>query len=117
MEEKKLACNLYAINLPERDNHLKTIKNVFNSVESITENPEGFTFIIPNKPDVMDAIESFISNEKKCCSFLYFDTENINDIIRLKITGQDGVKEFIKAEFENYSQGLPWPVHNNGNTY
>lgn len=108
MKEWKLACNLNAINNQERGAHLQVIKKLFNSVTKIEDDSNGYVFIVTDKPGVMKVIELFISNETKCCSFFKIQIKNTGNDIRLKISGKEGVKQFIRAEFGNYVEDLLW---------
>ena len=44
---------------------------------------------------------SFVAEERQCCPFFTFEMEQARDQgpVWLRVTGSDGVKEFIRAEF------------------
>ena len=96
-----LACNMGVFTPPQRDVHLQVIDQLFQKVESVQQNENGYEFTLPNQTDLIIRIGEFIANERLCCPFLEFAlkvTPN-NKPISLLLTGPEGIHEFMRAEF------------------
>lgn len=98
-----LACNMDVFTPTEREKHIRTTTQLFQSVQAIHEAENGFEFIFPNfdAPDDMTQLAEFIFNERRCCPFLEFTLKIAsNDTpISLLLTGPEGTQEFLRAEF------------------
>jgi len=97
------ACNMNVFTLTERENHIRTTTQLFQSVQNIQEVENGYEFIFPNLSgsEILTRMAEFISNERLCCPFLKFAlTINIDpQPIALILTGPEGTQEFLRAEF------------------
>jgi hypothetical protein len=88
-----------AIPAEERGSHLALIHRLMTeAVEDISELPAGLAFRFPARE--YDAVTDFVGRERLCCPFLAFVMEVSADHgpIHLRLTGPEGVKEFIRAE-------------------
>ena len=98
-----LACNMDVFMPGEREKHIQTTTQLFQSVQTIHEAENGFEFLFPNfdAPDNMTQLAEFIFNERRCCPFLEFTLKIAsNDApISLLLTGPEGTQEFLRAEF------------------
>lgn len=67
-------------------------------IEDIKELENGYLFQFPNDDDLLPKLLEVIDLENRCCSFLEFNLKVAANKgpIRLQLTGQKGVKEFIK---------------------
>jgi hypothetical protein len=87
----------------EREKHIQTTIQLFQSVQNIREVENGYEFIFPNPSgsDILNKMAEFISNERRCCPFLKFTlTIDIDpQPITLTLTGPEGTQEFLRAEF------------------
>ena len=99
-KESPFACDMSAIAPEQRTAHFANIDQLFRTVESIRELPDGYTFQLPNQPEVLLAATQFITLERLCCPFFGFglEIEPEGGAIRLSLTGREGVKPFIMAE-------------------
>ena len=98
-----LACNMNVFTPVERENHLQTTTELFQSVRNIQEVENGYEFIFPNpgSAEILIRMAEFISNERRCCPFLKF-TLTINtdpQAISLTLTSPEGTQEFLREEF------------------
>lgn len=94
------ACDMFAIPALERPEHYKLIRRLMSDVaQDIQETPEEFSFQFP--AGEYDAVSQFIGRERLCCPFLRFTLEVTPDRgpLRLRISGPEGVKDFMQAEF------------------
>ena len=111
MKESPFACDMTVLEPSERSKHIENINNVFKSVKEIREFSNGYSFLLPNDSDMLINLMTFIKNERLCCPFFGFtvEIEPEGGDVWLKITGHEGVKEFIKAEFgDSLSDNISW---------
>lgn len=90
-----------AIPLEKRGAHHALIRRLMTEgVREIRELPDGFAFRFP--AEEYGAVTEFVGNERLCCPFLTFTLEVAPQLaaLRLRITGDEGVKEFIRAELQ-----------------
>lgn len=101
-----LACNMDVFMPAEREDHIRTTTQLFQSVQAIHEAENGFEFMFPNfdAAENMIQLAEFIFNERRCCPFLEFTLKIApNDAsISLPLTGPEGTHEFLRAEFAEY---------------
>lgn len=97
-----IACDLTAIPAEQREQHPATSEQIFMAVEETRELPNGYAFRL--QPDMWLKAAEFIANERLCCPFLGFtlELEPEGGPLWLKLTGREGVKQFLQAEV------LPW---------
>jgi hypothetical protein len=98
-----LACNMSVFTPSEREKHIQTTAQLFQSVQNIREVENGYEFIFPNPEGsgILTRMAEFISNERRCCPFLKF-TLTIDiapQPIALTLTGPEGTQEFLREEF------------------
>src|SRR5258706_16291545 len=99
-------CNMVVFTAIERENHIQTKTQLFQSVQDIYEIENGyeFTFSNPDGSAILTRMAEFISNERLCCPFLKFmvTIETDPQPISLILTGPEGTQEFLRAEFTEY---------------
>lgn len=102
-QQTPLACNMDVFTPAEREDHIRTTTQIFQSVQAIHEAENGFEFMFPNfdEADNITQLAEFIFNERRCCPFLEFTLKIApNDApISLLLTGPEGTQEFLRAEF------------------
>jgi hypothetical protein len=93
-------CDMNAIPLASRNQHMAITKEVFGAAQAIRELPNGYAFQLPNVTGLLLKIAAFIDNERLCCPFFSFtvEVEPASGPIWLQLVGRDGVKPFIQAE-------------------
>ena len=96
-----LVCSMDVFTHSEREDHMQRTAQLYRSVQEIREHENGFEFVFPNESKIIRELAEFISNERLCCPFLKFTLEVAPDKepILLQISGPDGTKEFLQAEF------------------
>jgi len=99
------ACIVSALSPAERKQHFEEYgPRLRASLKAIRELPDGYEFAFHTDRDTYQVLSIWMFQERLCCPF--FDLELRIDreggSTWLKLTGRDGVKEFIQAEFE------PW---------
>ena len=78
--------------------HLAKSRELFSQIEETRELPNGYEFRFADETDVLKRLADFVSLEKLCCPFLRFEVEAESGRVSLRLTGRDGVKEFIREE-------------------
>jgi hypothetical protein len=98
---QSLACDLNAIAPEERAHHIETAAQVFGSALETRELPDGYAWRLPAESAVLRAASAYIANERLCCPFFRFtlELEPHSAALWLRLTGEDGVKEVLRAEF------------------
>jgi hypothetical protein len=99
MTKQPIACNLAGLNASQRKRQEELWRKLLGEVKSVRELPEGYEVILPDTAETILAAAEFISLERICCSFLEFDLAvcREGEPIALRLTGGDGVKEFLKS--------------------
>ena len=95
------ACDMTAIPMEKRGAHHALIRRLMiEGVRQIRELPDGLAFQFP--AEEYGAVTEFVRSERLCCPFLTFTVEVAPELaaLQLRITGDEGVKEFIRAELQ-----------------
>jgi hypothetical protein len=101
-QEPIYACDLTAIPPREREKHIATSLEVFRSVQTVHELPNGYEFLLPNDTGMLLKAAAFIANERLCCPFFGFalEIEPNGGPAWLRLSGAEGIKPFIRAEID-----------------
>lgn len=99
--EAPFACSLTALSAAEREHHKELSKVMHAAVKEIRELPNGYGFSFSGERRSIFFLSEWISLERLCCPFFSFQLEvrSEGQPIWLRITGRDGVKEFMQSEF------------------
>jgi hypothetical protein len=112
--ESPFACVMDAIEPSKRQQHIATAKFVFAAVHEVRELPNGYTFRLPNAPEMLRKVGDFIALEQLCCPFFGFtlEVEPEGGGVWLQLTGREGVKSFIQAEIGEFmGDAAAFPSH------
>ena len=95
----KFACEMGALTKAERTRYRELSRALLESAAETKELPNGYAFRF--KADDLTRAAEWVSLERKCCPFFTFELEQSRDggPLWLRITGTEGVKAFIEAEF------------------
>lgn len=96
-----LFCNMDIFTPAEREGHIRNTTRLYRSVQDVREAKHGYEFIFPNESKVITDLAEFISSERLCCPFLEFTLKvSPNEKpISLQLSGPEGTREFLQAEF------------------
>lgn len=96
-EALPIACRLDDTGLATRLESLR--QDLFTGVEERQELERGYAFRFPGDGGWAVKIAGFAATERECCAFFRFELTFEPELgpIWLKLTGPDGVKEFIEA--------------------
>ena len=94
------SCNLSALDQEQRKRHDVLTRDLFPKHLEIVELPDGYGFRFPNNRSLFTALSEWATLEQLCCPFLTLSLELQHDQgpIWLKVSGRDGVKDFLRAE-------------------
>lgn len=96
-----VACDLNAISDQEREAHVLTAQQLIAMAHGMRELANGIELQLPGDNNTLVDAVRFISHERECCPFFTFTLEakTVSDPVMLRLTGAEGVKEFLLAEF------------------
>jgi hypothetical protein len=101
-EAAPFACNLKVFQPVERKQH-QALTHQIMAAATTHAVPQGYSFQIDSAKSSLLELAEWAGRERKCCPFfniqLSIDGDNEGKLT-LTITGREGVKEFIRAEFE-----------------
>jgi hypothetical protein len=99
--DSPFACNLKALSTTERAEHRDVTARVLKAVQDTRELPNGYVFTVDNTHVTAKDLATFVEFERRCCPFFDFQLawNRENGPVTLQLTGRDGVKTFIRAEF------------------
>jgi hypothetical protein len=99
--ESPFFCNLQALSAAERNEHLQLTRRLAESILKTMEVLDGYAFEVDRHRMSMKDLAAWTEFERRCCPFFDFTLElrRENGPLTFQLTGRDGVKEFIRAEF------------------
>lgn len=100
VNETPLACDMTAIAPGQQERHQINNQQLFAMVQERQELPGGYAFRFLPESELIGKIAQFISLERLCCPFFTFTVviEPDGGPLWLKLTGRNGVKQFLLAE-------------------
>ena len=102
MNAPALACRLDALSAEERVRHRDLTEELTRRARWVQEIPCGYALRFPDDPALSRRVIDWVALERRCCPFLEFEIllgEEGEPVI-LRLTGADGVKEFLAAELD-----------------
>lgn len=97
----KFFCNTKALTLVERTHHKGLTDKLIASRKEILETEKGYEFQYSPSTVSLAELADWVVAEGKCCPFFDFhiDLEREGQLLCLRLTGEEGIKPFIRAEF------------------
>lgn len=97
--QSPIACDMTVLSGAQREGHLALSRELFSNRKEIRELSNGYEIRLDGPNAILKAAE-FVALEKLCCPFLNFsiEVEVENGPVWLRLTGREGVKEFIREE-------------------
>lgn len=95
-------CNIKALNPTERAHHKQLTEKLIASRKDIVETQMGYEFQFAPANVTLAELAAWVAAEGKCCPFFDFhiDLERTGSLLCLRLTGEDGIKPFIRSEFQ-----------------
>jgi hypothetical protein len=99
--EGKFYCNVKALSAAERARHEELSKKLFAKKIATLEIERGYEFQYRPEDVSVAEVTEWVVAESKCCSFFDFhiDLEEQGRLVCLRLTGAEGIKQFIRSEF------------------
>jgi len=100
--QSKFYCNIKALTTEERSRHKQLSEKLMAARKEIVEMDKGYEFQFSPKDVTLAELADWVMNESKCCPFFDFhiDLEKEGKLLCLRLTGEEGIKTFIRAEFK-----------------
>lgn len=99
--QSKFYCNTNALTAEERAHHKQLGDKLTAARKAIVETGNGYEFQFGPQDVTLAELADWVAAESKCCPFFDFhiDLENEGKLICLRLTGEEGVKQFMRVEF------------------
>ena len=99
--QSKFYCNIKALNPAERARHKQLTEKLNAQRKEIVETEKGYEFQYSPADISLAELAEWVAAESKCCPFFDFhiDVEREGKLLCLRLTGEEGIKAFIRAEF------------------
>jgi len=95
-------CNLKALSPAERAHHLLLSVKLLAARRQSVEIEKGYEFQFSPADVSLAELADWVAAESKCCPFFDFhlDLEQKGKLLCLRLTGEPGIKQFIRSEFQ-----------------
>src|SRR5260370_24560658 len=100
--QNKFYCNIKALNPAEREHHKQLTDKLIAARREIVEAEKGYEFQYSPSNVSIGELADWVAAEGKCCPFFDFhiDLEREGSLLCLRLTGEEGIKPFIRSEFQ-----------------
>ena len=100
--QKGFYCDRKALNPAERARHKRLTDKLIAVRTRVIETAKGYEFQYHPADVSLAELAEWAVSENKCCPFFDFhiDLEDGGELLCLRLTGQEGVKAFIRTEFQ-----------------
>jgi len=98
----KFYCNIKALNPTERTRHKELTDKLIAVRKDVVETEKGYEFQFTAANVSLAELADWVAAEGKCCPFFDFhiDLEHGASLLCLRLTGEEGIKPFIRGEFQ-----------------
>jgi hypothetical protein len=100
--QSKFYCNMKALSYVERAKHMLLTGKLIMARKDIVDMENGYEFQFNPANVSVAELANWVTAESKCCPFFDFhiDLEQEGRLLCLRLTGENGIKEFIRSEFK-----------------
>jgi len=100
--QSKFYCNVKALSPAERAIHKQLTDKLMALRRETVESEKGYEFQFSPKEVSLSELAEWVVKEGKCCPFFDFhiDLEREGALLCLRLTGAEGIKAFIRSEFQ-----------------
>jgi hypothetical protein len=100
--QTKFYCNIKALNPAERVHHKQLTEKLIAARKETVETEKGYEFQYSPSNVSLAELAEWVVAESRCCPFFDFhiDLEREGNLLCLRLTGEEGIKPFILAEFQ-----------------
>ena len=92
-------CDMKAMTREERGRYKVLRAKLEAAVVSVREMADGYRLQLRGEGISAEELAEWIEFEKKCCPFFTLEMSQEGESRELRITGGEGVKDFVRAEF------------------
>src|SRR5215469_14317600 len=94
-------CNMKALSTGERYHHRWLTLKLMMTKNDVIERADGYEFQFDSTAVSVAELADWVTNESKCCPFFDFHiaVEHDASLLTLRLSGDEGIKAFIRAEF------------------
>ena len=106
--DSPFACNRSGLTAQARKRHFDELSPALRArKKSIRELRDGFEFEFSSDTATFQLVSEWVVGERLCCPFFDIDVhvEREGGSLWLRLTGREGVKQFIKSEFASWFPG------------
>lgn len=98
----KFYCNIKALTVEQRARHKSLTEKLMAVRKETVETEKGYEFQFSPAEVSLTELAEWVTAESKCCPFFDFhiDLEREGKLACLRLTGEEGIKAFIRAEFK-----------------
>src|SRR3954465_2499094 len=98
--ESPIACDFSAMTAEQRARRQILARQMHAATKEVHELPDGYAFRFSAEPELCLMLAEFMTLERLCCPFFAFmlGLEHEGGPMWLRLTGRDGVKQFLRAE-------------------
>jgi len=100
-EQSQFYCDIHALTAEARAHHKRIGDKLNAKRKKIVELEKGYEFQYSLSDVSLAEMADWVRAEAKCCPFFDFhiDLENQGTLLCLRLTGVEGIKQFIRTEF------------------
>jgi len=100
-------CNMTALSSEQRLLHHELATSLLTRLRAIREISDGYDFEFPFEPEIYETLTKITPLEHACCPFfdISIRLEREGGKLWWRLTGREGVKLFIRAEFSSWFGG------------
>jgi hypothetical protein len=104
------ACDMTALSSEQRTRHHELAALLQSPLADIRELPDGYDFEFAWSCDTYDALAELTPLEHACCPFfdIGIHIESGTNKLYWRLTGQEGIKAFIRAELGRWFEAKPY---------
>jgi|SRR6516225_1445382 len=99
--EGKFYCQVKALSPAERTHHKRLTDKIIATRKEMVETEKGYEFQFSPADISWAELADWVIAESKCCPFFDFhlDLEQLGTLLCLRLTGEEGIKAFVRTEF------------------
>lgn len=96
----KFYCNIKALTPSERARHRQLTEKLISVRKEMVETEKGYEFQYSPADVTLAELAEWVVAEGRCCPFFDFhiDLEHEGTLLCLRLTGEEGIKPFIRTE-------------------
>lgn len=100
-KERRFYCNTKALTPQKRADHIEITEKLLAARKQTVEVEKGYEFQFSPTDVSLAEMADWVAAESKCCPFFDFhiDLEREGRLLCLRLTGEPGIKAFIREEF------------------